>query len=140
MTKPILDKLAKEFREDVNFKAINSDENQQLIQELKVIGIPTVLLIQNGKITGRFTGAQPEATYRQMFESLAEGKLVSIPISPLTRILRLGIGTATMIFALQSSTLWLLTLGVIILFLGVYDRCPVWSLITGYFSNRKKTS
>ena len=140
MTKPVLEKLAEEYQGKVDFWAINSDENQELIQELKIYGIPTVLLIQNGKIAGRFTGAQQESVYRRLFESLANEEEIRIPISPVDRFLRLGIGTATVIFALQSSTWWLLLLGLLILFTGIYDRCPIWRAITSYFKNLKKTS
>ena len=140
MTKPILEKLADEYQDSVDFWPINSDENQELIQELKVYGIPTLLLIQNGEIAARYTGAQREAAYRQMFETLANGETIQVSISPIDRFLRLGVGTATAIFALQSSTWWLLALGLIILFTGVYDRCPIWKAITGYLKNRKKAS
>ena len=140
MTKPILKKLAKEYQDKVDFWPINSDQNQELLQELKIYGIPTVLLIQDGKVAGRYTGAQGEGTYRKMFESLANGDAIQIPISPIDRLLRLGIGTATIIFALQASTWWLLALGLTILFTGVYDRCPIWKAITGYFKNLKKSS
>ena len=140
MTKPILEKLAKEYQDKVDFWPINSDQNQELLQELKIYGIPTVLLIQDGKVAGRYTGAQGEGTYRKMFESLANGDAIQIPISPIDRLLRLGIGTATIIFALQASTWWLLALGLAILFTGVYDRCPIWKAITGYFKNLKKSS
>lgn len=134
MTKPVLEKLAREYQDKVDFWPVNSDQHQGLLQELKIYGIPTVLLIQDGKIAGRYTGAQREEAYRQMFESLATGQSVQIPISPLDRLLRLGIGTATILFALQSSTWWLLPLGLLILFTAVYDRCPIWRAITGYFS------
>jgi len=140
MTKPILEKLAMEYHESVDFWPINSDEHQDLLQELKIYGIPTVLLVQDGKIAGRFTGAQREDAYRRMFESLSSGETIKIPISPVDRFLRLGIGTAAIIFALQSSTWWLLALGLLILFTGVYDRCPIWKAITGYIKNLKKTS
>jgi thioredoxin 1 len=140
MTKPILEKLAQEHKDTVDFWAINTDEHQQLMQELKIYGIPTILLIQDGEIAGRFTGAQGENAYRQMFESLASGQAIQMPISPLDRFIRLGIGTAAVLFALQSSTWWLLALGLVILFTGVYDRCPIWKAITGYFKKLKKTS
>ena len=139
-TKPILEKLAQEHQGSVDFWAINTDEHQQLMQELKIYGIPTIMLIRNGEITGRFTGAQQESAYRQMFESLASGQTIQIPISPLDRLLRLGVGTAAVLFALQSSTWLLLALGLLILFTGVYDRCPIWKAITGYFKNLRKTS
>ena len=139
MTKPVLEKLAREYHEDVDFWPINSDENQELIQELKVYGIPTVLLIQDGEIVGRYTGAQREDAYRKMFEALAKGDSLQIPISPVDRFLRLGIGTAAVLFALQFSTWWLLALGLLILFTGVYDRCPIWKAITGYFKKLKNS-
>lgn len=138
-TKPILEKLAKEYQGSVNFWAINSDEHQNLIQELKIFGIPTILLIQNGKITGRFTGVQREAAYRKIFESLSTGQIVQVPISPLDRLLRLGIGATSVIFALHYSAWWLLALGMVILFTGVYDRCPIWQAISRYLKNTKKT-
>lgn len=140
MTKPVLEKLAKEYHDKVDFWPINSDQNQELLKELKIMGIPTVLLIQDGEIAGRYTGAQREDAYRLMFESLATGSTIQIPISPVDRFLRLGIGTAAAIFALQTSTWWLLALGLLILFTGIYDRCPIWKAITGYFKNFKKTS
>lgn len=140
ITKPVLEKLAKEYHDKVDFWLINSDQNQELLQELKIMGIPTVLLIQDGKIAGRYTGAQGEDTYRKMFEALATGDTIQIPISPIDRFLCLGIGTVTTIFALQSSTWWLLALGLLILFTSVYDRCPIWKAITGYIKNLRKTS
>jgi thioredoxin len=139
ITKPVLEKLAREYQDKVDFWAINSDQTQGLLQELKIYGIPTVLFIQDGKVTGRITGAQREDAYRQMFESLANGRALQIPIAPLDRLLRLGIGTATIIFALQASTWWLLPLGLLILFTGIYDRCPIWRAITGYFKNLKRS-
>ena len=140
MTKPVLEKLAKEYHDKVDFWPINSDQNQALLKELKIMGIPTVLLIQDGEIAGRYTGAQQEDAYRQMFEALATGSTIQIPISSVDRFLRLGIGTAAAIFALQTSTWWLLALGLLILFTGIYDRCPIWKAITGYFKKSKKTS
>lgn len=140
MTKPVLEKLAGEYQDEVDFWPVNADEHQGLLQELKIYGIPTVLLIQDGKIAGRFTGAQRENVYRRMFEALANGGDIQIPISPLDRLLRLGVGTAAVVFALQNSTWWLLALGLLILFSGVYDRCPIWKAITGYLKKLKKTS
>lgn len=139
MTKPILEKLAKEYQSKVNFLEINADKNQTLLQELKIYGIPTVLLIQEGKIVKKYTGAQREEAYRKMFESLATGQAPQISISPIDRFLRLAIGAAAIIFAIQSSTWWLLAIGGAILFTGVYDRCPIWKAITGYFKKLKKT-
>lgn len=139
MTKPILDGLAREYEEKVAFWAINADEHTDLMQELKIYGIPTLLLVNEGKIVGRFTGAHPEEHYRRLFDSLAAGETIQMPISTFDRLLRLGVGTASVVFALNNSTWWLLALGVVILFTGLYDRCPIWKAITQYFQNSKKT-
>jgi len=42
--------------------------------------------------------------------------------------------------AIQASTWWLLALGLLILFTGVYDRCPIWKAITGHFKKLKRPS
>ena len=44
MTKPVLEKLAREYQDKVDFWPVNSDQNQELLQELKIYSIPTVLL------------------------------------------------------------------------------------------------
>ncbi len=139
MSKPVLEKLAREYQDNVNFWAVNSDQNQGLLQELKIYSIPTVLCIQDGKITARIAGAQREDAYRQMFEALVTGHAMQIPISPANRLLRLGIGSLTVIFAFQTSTWWMLPLGLLILFTGVYDRCPIWKAISAYFRRFKSS-
>ncbi|MFZ5908561.1 MAG: YgaP family membrane protein [Chloroflexota bacterium] len=63
-----------------------------------------------------------------------------LPISPLDRILRLGTGAAATVYAVNDGTWWLLALGLLIMFTGVYDRCPIWKAITGYIKSLKKTS
>jgi thioredoxin 1 len=44
VSKPIMESLAKEYEGRVDFWAINADEHSQLIHELKIFGIPTVLV------------------------------------------------------------------------------------------------
>ena len=76
MTKPILEKLAKEYADKIEFMPINADDSREALEQFRVFGIPTVLTLRDGKEVGRVTGAQNEANYRAMFEALAEGKEV----------------------------------------------------------------
>ena len=141
MTKPVLEKLAREYQDKVDFWPINSDEHQGLLQELKIYGIPTVLLIQNGEVAGRHTGAQREDTYRQMFEALANGQsTVQISLRPMDRIFRLGAGTIIALVGINGGNWLLIGLGALLAFLGVYDRCPVWRAITGWWRERTSRS
>jgi len=136
MTKPILESLGKEFADKVEFLPINADHSRDVLEHLKVIGIPTVLTIRNGEAVGRVTGAQNESIYRAMFDALAEGKEVRVPLSPLDRMLRLGAGVLLVMYGVSSSNWLVLGIGAIVAFLGVYDRCPIWRAITGMFKHK----
>jgi len=133
-TKPILEDLAKEFDGQVNFQAINADENPELMRSLKVLGIPTLLAVSSNNEINRIVGAQSSENYRHLFVTLAAGQeMVALPIGNRDRFLRLGIGAVLLTFAWMYATWWLIPLGLLVMFWGVYDRCPVWKAITSYF-------
>lgn len=136
MTKPILDKLGKEYAEDVEFLPINADNSQEVLEKYRVFGIPTVLAIQNGKVVARVTGAQNEAGYRAMFESLARGKEVKIPMTQFDRMLRLGAGGLFIILGVTNGNWLVAGIGGILAFLGIYDRCPIWNALAGMFKSK----
>ena len=129
--KPVLDQLAQEYDGRVNFQAINVNEHPELMREMKVFSIPTLMVIDNSKKISRMMGAQPPDSYRQLFESLAtEQEISSIPISNRDRFLRLGIGTVLAIIAWMYATWWLMPIGLLVMFWGIYDRCPIWQAIS----------
>jgi thioredoxin 1 len=125
-TKPILEALAEEFEERVEFIAINADESREILAQYRVLGIPTVLTFQEGRLIGRVTGAQNQANYRRLFEAALEGAAPQLPLAPFDRFLRLGAGVLLIGAGLFTDTWWLAFLGGVLAFLGVYDRCPVW--------------
>ena len=131
MTKPILEKLAKEYVGEVEFMPIDADTSRDVLEHFQVIGIPTVLTIREGNVVGRITGAQNEAGYRAMFKALAEGTEVKIPMSTFDRTLRLGAGALLVVVGISTGNWLVLGSGGIIAFLGVYDRCPIWRALTG---------
>ena len=135
-TKPVLEKLAAEFESDVTFLPVNADDSRDVLEHFQVIGIPTVLTLRGGEVVGRVTGAQNEAGYRAMFEALATGGEVKIPMSSFDRMVRLGAGGLLAAVGISTGS-WLLTgIGGIVAFLGVYDRCPVWRAVTGMWQRR----
>ncbi|MDD2921252.1 MAG: thioredoxin [Anaerolineales bacterium] len=136
MTKPILEKLAKEYDDRVQFMPINADDSREVLEQFRVFGIPTVITLRNGKEVGRVTGAQNEANYRAMFDALAEGREVKVPLTPFDRMLRLGAGGLFMVIGISTGS-WLLgVIGAILAFMGIYDRCPLWNAITGMFKRK----
>jgi hypothetical protein len=95
-----------------------------------------VITFKNGKEVGRVTGAQTEKNYRSMFEALAEGREVKIPLTPFDRMLRLGAGTAIAIIGISTSNWFVAGIGGILIFMGIYDRCPLWSALTGMLKRK----
>jgi thioredoxin 1 len=69
---PILDKLAGELAGKLIVAKVNTDENNEWATKYGVQGIPTMLLISNGKIVHRQVGALPEAMLRDVINQFLE--------------------------------------------------------------------
>jgi thioredoxin len=136
MTKPVLDKLGKEFAENVEFLPVNADTAREVLEKYRVFSIPTVIAIQNGKEVARITGAQNEAGYRSVFESLANGREVKIPMTQFDRMLRLGAGGLFVMIGISNGNWLVAGIGAVIAFMGIYDRCPIWNALTNMFQRK----
>jgi thioredoxin len=66
MVAPTLDKLAKELSGKLIIAKVNTDENPEWAQRYGVQGIPTMLMIANGKVIHRQVGALPEPLLREV--------------------------------------------------------------------------
>jgi thioredoxin 1 len=130
-TKPILEKLGKEYAEKVNFMPINADDSQEVLKHFRVMGIPTVITLRDGKEVGRVTGTQNETNYRAMFEALSEGREVKVPLTQFDRMLRLGAGALLVMVGISTGSWLVVGIGGIVAFMGIHDRCPIWKTITG---------
>jgi len=115
---------------------INADDSREVLEQFRVFGIPTVLTLRNGKEVGRVTGAQNEVNYRTMFEALAEGKEVKVPLAPFDRMLRLGAGALLVMVGISTSNWLVVGGGSILAFMGVYDRCPILTAIIGMLQRK----
>ena len=133
--KPHLERLAQEYAGRVDLWEINADDNQELVQKLKVYGIPTLIGYDNGKEVVRYVGVKPRNELTSLFESLSTGS-VPIPngLSSLDRFSRLIFGSIVIGMGWMNGYNWLLLLlGGVLLFSAVYDRCPIWRAITTQF-------
>lgn len=138
ITKPILEKVAEEYKDKVQFMPIDADVSRDVLEKFKIISIPTVLALKDGEIVDRLTGAQNETVYRAMFDALAEGKEIKVSVSSVDRALRLGAGALLAISGISSSNWLVVGIGAVIAFLGIYDRCPIWRAITGMIRSKIK--
>ena len=59
MIHPVLEEIARE-RPDVKVGKINVDEQPELAGRFGVMGIPMLVVLRDGKITGQAVGARPK--------------------------------------------------------------------------------
>lgn len=72
MIAPALEKLAGEFDGKVTVVKVNTDENNAWAQRFNVRGIPTLLLVRDGKLVEQLVGAYPEPVLRQKIKNLVD--------------------------------------------------------------------
>jgi len=142
MVKPILEKLAKEYEGRVDLWQINADDSQDLLRELKVYGIPTLIVYRNGKETLRQVGAKPTSALHNLFETLATGDMPTVlGLSSMDRFIRMGAGIAIAAIAWATQANWILYfIGGLLIFSAVYDRCPIWRALTSQFKKLTGTA
>ena len=59
MVVPMVEEIAKE-RPDIKVGKINVDENPELATHFRIMSIPTLVVMENGKIVGQAMGARPK--------------------------------------------------------------------------------
>ena len=61
MVSPIVDEIAEE-RKDILVGKVNVDEDMALATRFQVMNIPTLVVLQNGRVVNRVVGARPKDT------------------------------------------------------------------------------
>ncbi len=72
MVAPTLEKIAKEHAGEILVAKVNTDQHSEWAIKYGVQGIPTMLLIYNGKIVNRQVGALPEPMLRDIIDQFLE--------------------------------------------------------------------
>ena len=68
MVSPALEELARRYAGRVKLVKVNVDEAPQLAQHFDARGIPTLLIMDRGRVVARQTGAAPEQALRAWLE------------------------------------------------------------------------
>ncbi len=66
MVSPIVDEIAQEQAGKIKVGKVNVDQEQELALQFGVMSIPTLLLIQDGKVAKTSIGAKPKAAILDM--------------------------------------------------------------------------
>ncbi|GAP05614.1 protein containing thioredoxin domain-containing protein [Anaerolinea thermolimosa] len=135
---PALEQTAREFNGRVELLRMNADDHPDLLRELRIFGIPTLLVVVNGKELYRRTGALSVNDLQAIFTSALTGERPATTLRPVDRFLRGGAGVAllALAFTLPSQPLLLALAGGALLFSAVYDRCPVYRAVSAWIRAR----
>ena len=82
---PILDRLAVEYGGRFKLAKVNTDEQQQLAQQLGIRSLPTVVLFKDRTTVDHFMGVVPESQIRQMLDR----HLPQLSDAPLSQVQKL---------------------------------------------------
>jgi len=69
MVAPILHEIQEEYSGRLKVVKINTDENQEVASNYGIMGIPTLILFNNGQEVDRVVGAVPKKKIQQMLET-----------------------------------------------------------------------
>jgi thioredoxin 1 len=72
MVAPILEKIAKEYADKLIVAKVNTDESSEWAGKYGVQGIPTLLMLNDGKIVHRQVGALPEPMLRDVVDQFLD--------------------------------------------------------------------
>lgn len=68
MVSPVVEELASDYEGRVKFVKVNVDEAQDLASKYNVFSIPTLVLLNQGKIVSQQVGAASKESYKNMID------------------------------------------------------------------------
>ena len=70
MIGPVIDKLSSDYKDsDIKFGKLNADDNSEIVRNLGVRNIPTILIYKNGEIVDRTVGAVTEGKLKEVIDN-----------------------------------------------------------------------
>ena len=72
MVGPVVEELSGDFDGKIKFVKVNVDEANELASKYNVFSIPTLMILNNGKIIAQQVGAASKETYKNMIDKALE--------------------------------------------------------------------
>ena len=66
---PFVNQLAGEYQGRVKVTTLDIDDSPATAQKFRIRGVPTLLMIKDGKVVGQQVGAVPKAKIQQLMDS-----------------------------------------------------------------------
>ncbi len=70
MLAPIIDELAEDYADKVEFFSLDVDENPVLAAQFNIMGVPSLILFKKGEKAGMSVGFKPKAALADWIDSL----------------------------------------------------------------------
>ena len=67
---PVVDKLAENYKGRFKFCRLNVDQNPKTAARYRIMSIPTLIFLKDGKVVDTVIGAVPEQTLKPKIEAL----------------------------------------------------------------------
>jgi len=67
MVSPTIEEIAKEY-ENIKVGKVNIDEEMELAAKFKIMSIPTLMVLKEGKVTAMAVGVQPKKDILKMLQ------------------------------------------------------------------------
>ncbi len=68
MVSPIIEELAKEYEDEVNFVKVDVDQNKELASKYNILSIPTLAIFRNGLVVAQAAGAGSKESIRNYID------------------------------------------------------------------------
>jgi thioredoxin len=128
---PAFKQISRKFDSQVDVLKINADESPEVMMELGVMSIPTVIGFAQGTEILRRSGMQTQSMLEFFFDAtLNQKKPVVIPPAPAARVIRTILGISLLVLGwFLGKSIVLMVIGGLVIFTGYYDRCPIFNAL-----------
>ena len=72
MIEPILDELAEEYDDRINFVKVDIDQNPKTAARYGIMSIPALLVFKNGAPVNQIIGLRPKAELKRILDTVVE--------------------------------------------------------------------
>jgi thioredoxin 1 len=70
MVAPIVDELAEEYADKMEFRKLNTDDNPRVAAKYGIRSIPTLLVFKDGQPVGQIIGFQPKGQLKKKLDDV----------------------------------------------------------------------
>ena len=70
MLKPVLERIALEYGDKMDFFGVDTDNNMELSQKFSISGVPTMIFFKNGKEVKKLVGFRDYDTLKREIDSM----------------------------------------------------------------------